>query len=84
MTEQWYGFAEGNWQKRIDVRDFIQKNYTPYTGDESFLCPPTERTKELYARLQALFDEERARGGVLDDIWIKNGKSLSACRRTRR
>ena len=79
MTEQWYGFAEGNWQKRIDVRDFIQKNYTPYTGDESFLCPPTERTKELYARLQALFDEERARGGVLD-IDTETVSSLTAYR----
>ena len=66
MLKQWQGFAEGNWQKAIDVRDFIQKNVTPYWGDASFLCGATARTKELYAKLQTLFDKEREKGGVLD------------------
>ena len=66
MLKQWQGFAEGNWQKTIDVRDFIQKNVTPYWGDASFLSGATARTKELYAKLQALFDKEREKGGVLD------------------
>ena len=43
--EQWNGFKKGTWQEEIDVRDFIQKNYTPYTGDDSFLAGATERTK---------------------------------------
>ena len=59
------GFIPGIWQERIDVRDFIQKNYTPYSGDESFLMGPTARTKRLMDKLQALQQEEQARGGVL-------------------
>ena len=66
MLKQWQGFAEGNWQKAIDVRDFIQKNVIPYWGDASFLSGATVRTKELYAKLQTLFDKEREKGGVLD------------------
>ena len=66
MVKQWKGFNEGNWTKEIDVRDFIQKNYTPYKGDSSFLAEATQRTKNLYNKLQKLFDEERAKGGVLD------------------
>ena len=66
MLKQWQGFTEGNWQKAIDVRDFIQKNVTPYWGDASFLSGATARTKELYAKLQTLFDKEREKGGVLD------------------
>jgi formate C-acetyltransferase len=58
-------FTPGLWTKEIDVRDFIQENYTPYYGDESFLAGPTERTKAIWAKLQALFVEER-RKGVLD------------------
>jgi formate C-acetyltransferase len=61
----WLGFKTGLWQKQIDVRDFIQQNYEPYEGDESFLAPATERTKELWNRLNALFAEERKKG-VLD------------------
>jgi formate C-acetyltransferase len=61
----WRGFREGLWQKRIDVRDFIQQNYTPYEGDESFLAPATPRTLKVWERLNALFVEER-RKGVLD------------------
>ena len=59
-------FKEGTWNTKIDVRDFIQKNYTPYTGDESFLAGPTERTVRLKTKLDALLAEERERGGVLD------------------
>jgi formate C-acetyltransferase len=58
-------FNPGLWTKEIDVRDFIQENYTPYYGDGTFLAGPTERTTEIWARLQALFVEERKKG-VLD------------------
>ena len=61
----WRGFAAGPWQERIDVRDFIQRNYTPYEGDAAFLAPATERTERLWARLGELFELERQRG-VLD------------------
>lgn len=64
-TAQWEGFKVGLWQSGINVRDFIQQNYTPYHGDESFLVTATERTKKLWARLNALFLEERKKG-VLD------------------
>ncbi|MBF0908254.1 MAG: hypothetical protein HXK34_04490, partial [Atopobium sp.] len=47
--EAWDGFVGGNWQKAIDVRDFIQRNYTPYDGDDSFLAGPTEATTKLWA-----------------------------------
>lgn len=63
--QPWAGFSTGLWQKEVNVRDFIQQNYKPYDGDESFLAPPTERTKNLWARLNELFLEER-RKGVLD------------------
>lgn len=61
----WHGFKVGLWQKEINVRDFIQQNYEPYEGDEAFLAPATERTKNLWDRLNKLFVEER-RKGVLD------------------
>src|SRR5687767_15288591 len=61
----WKGFTPGLWQKEINVRDFIQQNYTPYDGDESFLAPATERTRNIWARLNELFVEERKKG-VLD------------------
>jgi formate C-acetyltransferase len=68
-TEQapahWRGFNPGLWQREVDVRDFIQQNYTPYDGDESFLAPATARTEKIWATLQALFVEERKKG-VLD------------------
>ncbi len=63
---QWDGFAVGVWQDEINVRDFIQRNYTPYEGDDSFLADATPRTKALMEKLQGLFAEERRRGGVLD------------------
>lgn len=62
----WDGFVGGNWQKAIDVRDFIQRNYTPYDGDDSFLAGPTEATTELWADVMDLFAQETANGGVLD------------------
>src|SRR5882757_6616014 len=61
----WHGFKTGLWQKEINVRDFIQQNYEPYEGDESFLAPATERTKKMWDRLNELFVEERKKG-VLD------------------
>ncbi len=64
-ADAWSGFRTGIWQKRIEVRDFIQQNYQPYSGDESFLAPATARTKALWEKLNALFPEER-RKGVLD------------------
>ncbi len=65
-TVQWNGFIAGEWQNSINVRDFIQKNYTPYEGDESFLSAPTERTRMLNDKFEALLAKEHARGGVLD------------------
>ena len=64
--EAWDGFVGGNWQKAIDVRDFIQRNYTPYDGDDSFLAGPTEATTKLWADVMDLFAQETANGGVLD------------------
>src|SRR5882672_3796519 len=61
----WEGFSGGIWQKQINVRDFIQQNYEPYDGDESFLAPATERTKKIWDQLNVLFLEERKKG-VLD------------------
>ena len=66
MKEQWQGFKGSKWQDEVDVRDFIQNNYKPYNGDESFLEGPTESTNTLWAELQKLQKEERAKGGVLD------------------
>lgn len=66
MKEAWNGFQEGKWQEEVNVRDFIQCNYTPYDGDESFLAGPTERTAKLMKKLNHLFELEREFGGVLD------------------
>ncbi len=62
--EQWNGFIEGAWQNEINVRDFIQNNYTPYEGNEEFLRGATERTTKLMDKLNELFKEEAKRGGV--------------------
>ena len=62
----WRNFTHGNWNHAIDVRDFIQKNYTPYEGDESFLAGPTEATTKLWADVMNLFAQETANGGVID------------------
>ena len=61
----WRGFTEGEWMDGVNVRDFIQKNYTPYEGDESFLAEATPRTKRLMGKLQDLFKIERENGGVV-------------------
>ena len=72
--EQWKGFEQGKWCDDIDTRDFIQMNYTPYDGDESFLAGPTDATNKLWGKLQELQKEERAKGGVLDmDTHIVTG-----------
>ena len=65
--KQWDGFNKaGEWTKEIDVRGFIQNNYTPYTGDSSFLVGPTEKTKKLWNEVLELYKKERENGGVLD------------------
>ena len=64
-AQAWLGFTTGLWQKEINVRDFIQENYSPYYEDESFLAPATVRTSELWGQLSKLFLEERKKG-VLD------------------
>ena len=66
MREQWHSFNGGVWEREINVRDFIQKNYNPYDGDESFLAGPTENTKELWDQVMDLSRQEREAGGVLD------------------
>ena len=65
-NEQWHGFAGNLWREEINVRDFIQKNYQPYDGDESFLADSTEATNKLWDKLQQLQKEERQNNGVLD------------------
>ena len=62
----WRAFERGKWCSDVDVRDFIQRNYTPYEGDGAFLAPATEATKQLWAQVMELTKEERARGGVYD------------------
>ena len=73
----WNGFNKGVWQDEINVRDFIQQNYTEYTGDDSFLKGATKRTKELMGRVNTLFELERQYGGVLD-IDTETVSSLTA------
>lgn len=74
MFEQWKGFKGKIWQEEINTRDFIQNNYTPYDGDESFLAGPADSTNKLWGKLQELQKEERAKGGVLDmDTHIVSG-----------
>ena len=66
MRKEWEGFSPGIWEKEINVRDFIQKNYTPYDGDDAFLADATENTKELWEQVMDLSRQEREKGGVLD------------------
>ena len=75
--EQWNGFAAGDWQKEINVRDFIQKNVTPYEGTDEFLETKTERTERLMERLNSLLKLEQDFGGVLD-IDTQSVSSLTA------
>ncbi|MGN0696016.1 MAG: formate C-acetyltransferase [Oscillospiraceae bacterium] len=77
--EQWNGFKGVRWRDEVDTRDFIQNNYTPYEGNESFLEGPTEATNRLWDRLKELQKEERAKGGVLDmDTHIVSGLTSHA------
>ena len=64
--EEWNGFNSGDWENEIDVRGFIQNNYTPYEGDDSFLAKPTEATKKLWDEVMELYKKETEKGGVLD------------------
>ncbi|SOC22406.1 formate C-acetyltransferase [Ureibacillus xyleni] len=66
MFAGWEGFKKGKWNEEVDVRDFIQKNYTQYTGDDTFLVGPTSATKELWQKVMELAKKERENGGVLD------------------
>ncbi len=66
MRQEWRGFKGSAWQSEVNVRDFIQKNYSKYDGDESFLTSSTPATEKLWGKLQELQKEERAKGGVLD------------------
>ncbi len=66
MNKNWNGFKPGKWQTQIDVRDFIQKNYTPYEGNADFLMGPDDNTKAVWDRCMELMAEERKKGGVLD------------------
>ena len=65
MRSEWKDFVGGKWETQVDVRDFIQKNYTLYEGDEEFLAGPTEATKTLWAQVMDLTQQEREAGGVL-------------------
>ena len=66
MRKEWRGFKGTKWTEEVNLRDFIQNNYTAYEGDETFLAEPTDATNTLWGRLQELQKEERAKGGVLD------------------
>lgn len=66
MKNEWRSFTPGVWEREINVRDFIQKNYTPYDGDDSFLAGPTGNTLELWDQVMDLSNKEREAGGVLD------------------
>ena len=96
MRTEWNTFTPGVWQHEINVRDFIQKNYTPYDGDDAFLEGPTKNTEALWNQVMELSAKEREAGGVLDmdtkiistitshgpDTWIKIKKPLWASRQT--
>ncbi|SCP96333.1 formate C-acetyltransferase [Anaerobium acetethylicum] len=66
MRSEWNGFVGGQWEKEVNVRDFIQKNFTPYEGDDSFLAGPTQNTNDLWAQVMDLTAKENEAGGVLD------------------
>jgi len=82
----WEGFNLGKWSEEVNVRDFIQNNYTPYEGDGAFLADATEATKKLWDEICALSKKERENGGVLDAdtsvVFIRTLKKLSVYRRT--
>ena len=74
--DAWAGFKQGPWQTSVDVRDFIQTNYTPYSGDSTFLSGPTERTKSLWDELTKLLEAERAKGVL--DVSADRASSITA------
>lgn len=76
--EQWNGFKNGDWENEINVRDFIQRNYTPYVGDASFLTGPTEKTKKLWDEVLELYKKEHASNGGVLDIDTKTISTVSA------
>ena len=77
--EQWEGFEGSLWKEEVNVRDSIQKNYTVYDGDESFLAGPTDAANKLWGILQGLQKEERVKGGVLDmETKVVSGITSSA------
>ena len=76
--EQWKGFKKGDWKDEINVRDFIQHNYTPYEGDSSFLTEPTEKTKKLWDEVLKLYEKERNSNGSVLDIDTKTISTVSA------
>ncbi len=79
MTNAWQSFQEGPWTQTLDVRDFIQKNVTPYDGDSSFLMPPSQKTRKLWAACQNLLQKEQENGGVLEvDTHIVTGINAHA------
>jgi len=72
----WFNFKGQQWQERIDVRDFIQNNYSPYSGDEHFLSTATERTRQLWIEVSALLEQERLKGVL--DVSSEIGSSITA------
>ncbi|GHD59314.1 formate C-acetyltransferase [Jeongeupia chitinilytica] len=74
----WRGFKEGEWQKKVAVRDFIQLNYTPYEGDDSFIAGPTDRTKKVWDKLSEMLKAERAAPGQVLDVAADRGTSITA------
>ncbi len=76
--EQWNGFESGDWQEEINVRDFIQKNYTPYEGDDSFLASTTEKTKKLWNEVLDLYQKEKESNGGVLDIDTKTVSTISS------
>ena len=76
--EQWKGFEKGEWKRKIDVRNFIQKNYTPYEGNATFLTGTTEKTKKLWDEVLKLYEKERNSNGSVLDIDTKTISTVSA------
>jgi pyruvate-formate lyase len=78
LRPEWEGFKPNVWNKSIDVRDFIQQNYTPYVGDGSFLRGTTERTDRLWAQVKALMQKEREKGVLDTDTALPSGITAHA------
>lgn len=76
--EQWKGFQKGDWQSEINVRDFIQRNYTPYEGDDSFLAGTTKKTQKLWEEVLELYKKEQSSPGSVLDIDTKTVSTISS------